>query len=355
MHTLESMTNMGHERVCFHQDEATGLKAIIAVHSTALGNALGGTRRWHYATEEEGLRDVLRLSQGMSYKSACAGLPMGGAKSVVLLPEPEWDATETEARAMGRFVDTLNGVYIAAEDVGTSTQYIDWMAQESKHVKGGEEVCEGGDPSPWTAIGTFNGMKACLAHCGRGADFGGLTVAIQGMGHVGMVLGELLHEAGASLIVTDISESKVSTAVDRFGATPCSVDDILSVECDVLAPCALGSVLGPDQIATLKTEIVCGAANNILVNPERDATTLAERGVVYGPDFVVNAGGVIHLAGLYLGYDRVDLQDRNDAIEHTTAQILADAAGGSTYAAAIALAKGRIAAADPLQESCHAG
>jgi leucine dehydrogenase len=244
MHTLATMTHMGHERVCFHQDEATGLKAIIAVHSTRLGNALGGTRRWHYATEEEGLRDVLRLSQGMSYKSACAGLPMGGAKSVVLLPEPGWVATEAEARAMGRFVDTLQGVYIAAEDVGTSTEYVDWMAQETQHVKGGEVVCEGGDPSPWTARGSFNGMKACLSHCGRSVDFDGLTVAIQGMGSVGMVLSQLLHEAGASLIVADINKASVDTAVERFGATACGVDDILSVECDVLAPCALGAVIG---------------------------------------------------------------------------------------------------------------
>jgi leucine dehydrogenase len=355
INTLEVMSDMGHERVCFHQDEASGLQAIIAIHSTRLGNALGGTRRWHYATEQEGLIDVLRLSQGMSYKSACAGLPMGGAKSVILLPEQGWAATEAEARAMGRFIDTLNGVYIGAEDVGTSIQYIDWMAKETKHVKGGETVCDGGDPSPWTAKGTFNGIKACLSHAGRGNDLGGLRVAIQGIGHVGMVLAELLHDAGAELIVADIHSHAVQQAVDRFGATPCAIDTILASHCDVLAPCALGGVLGRNEIAALQTDIVCGASNNILVNPDRDAQTLAERGIVYGPDFVVNAGGLIHLAGLYLGLTEADLLERNDAIECTTAHILEDADGGSTYAAAVALAQTRIAAGDPLQEQCHAG
>ncbi len=352
---LETMTAMDHERVCFHQDAESGLKAIIAVHSTRLGNALGGTRRWHYATEHDGLVDVLRLSQGMSYKSACAGLPMGGAKSVVLLPEPNWAATETEACAMGRFIHSLNGAYIGAEDVGTSIQYVDWMAQETPHVKGGEAICNGGDPSPWTAKGTFNGMKACLAYAGRGEGFGGLRVAIQGMGHVGMVLAQLLHEAGAELIVADINDASVQEAVRRFGATPCCTDDILRAECDVLAPCALGAVLGPAEIDALQTDIVCGAANNILVDPDRDAATLAAQGVVYGPDFVVNAGGVIHLSGIYLGFSESSLLERNDAIEGTTARILNDAAGGSTYESAVALAKSRIAAGDPLQESCHAG
>lgn len=256
---------------------------------------------------------------------------------------------------MGRFVDTLEGAYIAAEDVGTSMQYVDWMAQETVHVRGGETSCDGGDPSPWTALGTFNGMRACLDHMGRGRNLGGLTVAIQGMGHVGMVLGELLHDAGASLIVSDIDESAVDQAVARFEATPCDLDSILTVECDILAPCALGAVLGPTQIEQLRADIVCGAANNILVDPDRDSDLLAERDIVYGPDFVVNAGGVIHLAGLYLGYTETDLRERNDEIEGTTARILAEAAGGSTYRAAISLAKSRIASGDPLQEGCHAG
>lgn len=355
MHTLETMTQMGHERVCFHQDPESGLKAIIAIHNTRLGNALGGTRRWYYENENEALFDVLRLSQGMSYKSACAGLPMGGAKSVVLLPTPGHEATEAEARAMGRFVDTLDGVYIAAKDVGTSIQYVDWMAEETQHVKGGEAVSDGGDPSPWTAKGTFNGMKACLAHLGRAVDFNGLTVAIQGMGHVGMYLGAYLHEAGARLIVADINEQSVATACERFGATAVGTDKILSAECDILAPCALGAVLGTAQIDALQTGILCGAANNILVDPDTDAKRLAERDVLYGTDFVVNAGGVIHLAGLCLGYTEADLQERNDAIEGTTAHILSDAAGGSTYEAAIALAKSRIESGNTLQESCHAG
>ena len=208
MHTFGQMMERGHERVCFHHDEETGLRAIIAIHSTRLGSALGGTRRWHYATEEEALFDVLRLSEGMSYKAACANLPMGGAKSVILTPEPNSPRTEAEARAMGRFIDTFSGDYIAAEDVGIDTQFIDWMSTETDHAMGGETVSTGGDPSPFTAKGTFNGMKACLRFQGKDPDFHGLRVAVQGLGHVGMDLCRILHTAGAELTVADINQSR---------------------------------------------------------------------------------------------------------------------------------------------------
>ncbi len=344
MHVFGQMIDRGHERVCFHHDPQTGLRAIIAIHSTKLGPALGGTRRWHYATEEEAIFDVLRLSEGMSYKAACAGLPMGGAKSIILLPEHGHPATEAEARAMGRFVDTLSGDYIAAEDVGLNPQFIDWMAMETDHAMGGETVSTGGDPSPFTAQGTFNAMKACLRHLRKDRDFAGMTVAVQGLGHVGMDLCRILHEQGAALKVADINESRVADAVDSFGAEAVDATQILQAKCDILAPCALGAVIGPIEARRLQATVVCGAANNILVDPEREGISLAEKGVLYAPDFVANAGGLIWLAGLHLGYSREELDRRNDAIEDTMLEIL-DAATDcpSTHHAAIAVAACRFA------------
>jgi leucine dehydrogenase len=345
VHTFGQMIEHGHERVCFHHDAETGLRAIIAVHSTTLGAALGGTRRWHYATEEEAIFDVLRLSEGMSHKAACANLPMGGAKSIILLPKHGHVATEAEARAMGRFIETFSGDYIAAEDVGLNPQFIDWMAMETNHVMGGETVSTGGDPSPFTARGTFNAMKACLRHQGNEPTFSGLTVAVQGLGHVGMDLCSILNSEGAHLHVADIHEGRVTEATEAFGAKAVDVSNILQAKCDILAPCALGAVIGPDEIRRLNTSILCGAANNILVDPERESIALAERGILYAPDFVANAGGLIWLAGLHLGYDREELDRRNVEIETTTLEILdASTAYQSTHHAAIAVAERRYAA-----------
>ena len=206
---FDQLTERGHERICFHHDPATGLKAIIAIHSTALGNALGGTRRWYYKNEADAIYDVLRLSKGMTYKAAVSGLPMGGAKSVIMLPNPEHPRTKEEALAMGRFVNTFGGAYIAAEDVGVDIQFIDWMAAETPHVMGGETVSRGGDPSPWTAMGVFHGMRACLIRSGRGDDFSDITVAVQGVGHVGQNLCQLLTDAGATVYVADINQKKI--------------------------------------------------------------------------------------------------------------------------------------------------
>ena len=344
MHTFGQMIDRGHERVCFHHDAKTGLRAIIAIHSTALGPALGGTRRWHYATEEEALFDVLRLSEGMSYKAACANLPMGGAKSIILLPEHGTAATKAEAQAMGRFVDTFAGDYIAAEDVGLNPQFIDWMAGETKHVMGGETVSTGGDPSPFTARGTFNAMRACLRHLRRDGDFTGLHIAVQGLGHVGMDLCRILHTAGASLTVADIDQTRVQAAMTDFGANAADVSTILQTECDMLAPCALGAVLGPDEIKRLRTTVVCGAANNILVDPSRDAMQLSQADILYAPDFVANAGGLIWLAGLHLEFSREELDRRNAEIEETMLEVLESSTDyPSTHHAAMAMADRRFA------------
>ena len=357
MNNFGQMIERGHERICFHHDADTGLRAIIAVHSTKLGSALGGTRRWHYATEEEAIFDVLRLSEGMSYKAACANLPMGGAKSVILLPKSGMPATEAEARAMGRFIDTFSGDYIAAEDVGIDTQFVDWMATETNHVMGGEQASSGGDPSPFTAKGTFNGMKACLRHRGDEPTFEGLTVAVQGLGHVGMDLCRILHAAGANLVVADINDACTCEAVELFDAERVTANAILQVPCDILAPCALGAMIGQEQIKRLQTTIICGGANNILVDPERDAAALHAKGVLYAPDFVVNAGGLIWLAGLWLGMGRDELDARNDAIEDTTLEILEESRSlPSTHHAAIAVAQRRFAEGPTSErETAHAG
>ena len=341
---FEQMTARGHDRLCFHHDKETGLRAIVAIHSTALGNALGGTRRWYYESEADAVYDVLRLSKGMTYKAAISGLPMGGAKSVIMMPSRDFGRTEAEARAMGRFVDTFHGAYIAAEDVGVDTQFIDWMAHETNHVMGGETVSRGGDPSPWTALGVFHGMRACLLQAGLGEYFAGKTVALQGVGHVGQNLCKLLHEAGAKLIVADINKTNLDTAVDKFGATVAHVDDILKAECDILAPCALGGVIDGNNIEHLRCPIVCGAANNILDDPEEDAVALKTAGIVYGTDFVVNAGGLIHLAGMHLGMSDDELVLKNDEIFTTTQQILElTEHSASSYAAAVEIAEQRIA------------
>jgi leucine dehydrogenase len=343
MNILEQMIERGHERVCFHQDPESGLRAIIAIHSTVLGNALGGTRRWHYATEADALYDVLRLSEGMTYKAAAAGLPMGGGKSVILLPKPGFTATEERARAMGRFVDTFNGDYIAAEDVGVNTQFVDWMALETKHVMGGEKVSRGGDPSPYTAQGTINAMKACLSRLGRPADFSGVKIAIQGVGSVGHNIARILTDSGAELTVADINNANVERAVDELGATAVRPEEILTVECDILAPCALGGVINTNLARKLKCQVVCGAANNILDDPDEDSGVLQNLNILYAPDFVANAGGLIRLAGLYLGMSESQIDQKITDIETTMLDIFARSDNEqSTHAAAIAYANARI-------------
>jgi len=341
MKLFEMLADQGHERLTFHHDEATGLRAIIAIHNSVLGNALGGTRRWAYTDEAEAVRDVLRLSEGMTYKAAAADLPMGGAKSVILA-KPGVASTEIEARAMGRFVNTFGGAYIAAEDVGVTPQFVDWMAQETEHVMGGDSVSHGGDPSPFTALGCFNAMKACLKHLGKKVDFAGLTVAVQGVGATGYCVAKLCADAGASVIVTDTNQLNLQRALKDLGVQA-SNNDIFSTPCDILAPCALGGVLDENTIRNLKCTIVCGTANNQLLKPIEDGARIKSAGVLYGPDFIVNAAGLIRLAGLYLGLTEAQINIKIDQIEQTTATVLKEAGSlPSVYEAAVAYAKRRI-------------
>jgi leucine dehydrogenase len=344
MHVFENIINRGHERVAFHHDPVTGLRAIIALHSTKLGNALGGTRRWFYETEDDALHDVLRLSQGMTYKCAAAGLPMGGGKSVIMTAKPGVPATEAEARAMGRFVDTFSGVYIAAEDVGVNTQFVDWMALETRHVMGGEKVSVGGDPSPYTAQGVVNAMKAALTYTGRKPDFKGLTIAIQGVGNVGTNIVRIVSQAGAKCVVADINPDNVARCVRQYGARDVAPTDILTTKCDILSPCALGGVIDGQLAHQLNTKMVVPGANNMLDDPDEDAVILKSLGITYVPDFIANAGGVIQLAGLYLGYDERKLAELIANIERTSLEVLrANETARSAYEAAVNVAEQRIA------------
>ncbi|MDH4072433.1 MAG: amino acid dehydrogenase [Gammaproteobacteria bacterium] len=288
-----------HERVVFCHDAATGLKAIIAIHSTALGPAAGGTRLWTYASDDEALHDVLRLSQGMSYKNAMAGLRFGGGKAV-LIRTPDFDGSDALYERFGEFVDQLNGSYVTAEDVGMSVDIMEKVARRTKYVAGLSLKAgrAGGDPSPKTAFGILKGIEAAARSKLERDDLAGLRVAVQGVGHVGYHLCRYLHEAGAGLVVADIDSSRVQRAVDEFGATGVPLEDLLSQDVDVVSPCALGAILNARSIPALRAAIVAGGANNQL-ETAGDGQRLHDAGILYAPDYVINGGGIINVAAEY--------------------------------------------------------
>jgi leucine dehydrogenase len=281
-----------HEHVSFFYDQATELKAIIAIHNTNLGPALGGCRMWDYASDEEALHDVLRLSQGMTYKAALAGLAIGGGKSVII-GNPKKLKSSALIKKMGEAVEALGGRYIVAEDVGTSVEDMNQMSETCNYVTGLLKNSQGsGDPSPVTAYGVFIGIKSAVEYRLKRDHLKGLRIAVQGLGHVGNYLCQLLHEEGALLTVTDINQEGVDRAVREFGATPVGVDEIYDVEADVFAPCALGAVINDETIKRLKVQIVAGAANNQLAEA-RHGAMLAASDILYAPDYAINAGGLI--------------------------------------------------------------
>ncbi|HEX2140380.1 MAG TPA: Glu/Leu/Phe/Val dehydrogenase dimerization domain-containing protein [Woeseiaceae bacterium] len=290
-----------HERVLFCRDAASGLSAIIAIHSTVLGPAAGGCRLWRYESEDAALYDVLRLSQGMSYKNAMANLDFGGGKAVIL-KTADFSGSEALFEKYGDFVDSLNGSYITAEDVGMSVEIMETIARRTKYVTGlpKKEGQAGGDPSPKTAWGIFKGIAAAVQFKLSRDDLEGLSVAVQGIGHVGYSLCRYLHDAGAKLVVADINEERVTAAREEFGATAAGLDDILFQPVDVVSPCALGAILTATTIPKLRTSIVAGAANNQLETPA-DGQRLADAGILYAPDYVINAGGIINVAAEYYG------------------------------------------------------
>lgn len=309
-----------HEMVLFCRDADAGLTAIIAVHSTLAGPAAGGIRMWPYANEDAALVDVLRLSRGMTYKNVMAGLPLGGGKSVII-GDPRHDKTPQLLRAFGRFVDSLGGRYRAAEDVGTSVEDIAVMATQTPYVAGRREIS--GDPSPVTALGVYHGLKATARELFGTADLRDRVVAVQGLGHVGAALCGHLADEGARLIVADLDPVRVAAAVQQFGATVADPAIIHAAACDIFAPCALGSVLTAETIPDLQCKGVAGAANNQLDRPESGAM-LAARGILYAPDYIINAGGIINVAGEIAGhYDRALAVSRAKAIGGTLSDIFA--------------------------------
>ena len=293
MNIIERMNAEGHEQVTMFSDPGSGLKAIIAVHDTTLGPSCGGTRMWPYESEAEAVRDALRLSQAMTYKSAAAGLHFGGGKGVII-GDPHKHKTEALMRAYGRFVDTLGGRYLTTTDVGTTGRDLEYVRQETRHVTGLPVSLGGsGDTSIMTGLGLYMGMKACAEEVWGNGGLQGKTVAVQGFGKVASHLCEHLMEEDARVVVTDVFDAALDRARD-WGLEVTTPDSILSAECDILAPCALGGVLNPQTIPQLKCRVVAGGANNQLLT-EDDGEDLHRRGILYAPDYIVNAGGIINV------------------------------------------------------------
>ena len=342
MKIFEYMEKHGHEQLVFCHDRESGLKAIIGIHNTTLGPALGGCRMWPYADEDDAILDVLRLSKGMTYKNSVLGLVLGGGKCVVI-GDSRKDKTEELFRALGKFVDTLGGRYITAEDVGTTVDDITTVQLETEHVAGLPHIS--GDPSPATAFGVYRGMKAC-AHEVWGSDsLKGKAVAVQGMGHVGYYLCQHLKDEGASLIITDIYEDRVESAVKEFGATAVKPDEIYGVACDIYAPCALGATVNDETIPQFKCKVIAGSANNQLKEP-RHGDELHKRGIVYAPDYVINGGGVTNVAEEFnaAGYNHDRAYNRIAKIYDKIQRIIVISKrdGIPTYKAADVMAEERI-------------
>jgi leucine dehydrogenase len=346
MDIFDSVVAHGHERVLVCSNPDAGLKAIIAIHSTVLGPGLGGVRMWPYASTDEALTDALRLSRGMTYKAAAAGLHLGGAKAVIL-GDSKTQKSETLMRSFGRFVESLGGHYITAEDVGTDTADMETIGAETSWVTG-LPVDRGGsgDPSPVTARGVHQGMKAAAEKVWGSASLTGRSVAVQGLGSVGGYLAGYLAAEGAKVLGCDIDSEACADARERSGVEIVPPEQIYDVDCEVFAPCALGASLNEATIPRLKAKVVAGAANNQLAVEDRDGNELHRRGILYAPDFVINAGGLINVYNEYIGYDRERALRMADGIFATTGRIfaIAERDGIPSYLAGDRHAEERIAA-----------
>jgi leucine dehydrogenase len=331
-----------HEQVSFCFEPSSGYRGIIAIHDTTLGAALGGTRFWNYQSDQEALIDCLRLSRGMTYKAAVAGLNLGGGKSVII-GDNRTTRREPIFRAHGRHVESLHGRYITAEDVGTSTLDMEYIRAETQHVTG--LIGKSGDPSPVTAYGVYRGIKACAKHRFGSDSLSGKTVAMQGCGHVGYYLAELLHREGARLIVTDIDAARIQRVVTDFGAKAVAPEEIYGVAADIFAPCALGGIVNDDTIPKLKVQVVAGGANNQLAQ-ERHGDLLEEKGITYAPDYVINGGGLINVNAELNGWSAERARNKAGEIYDTILRVF-EIAGEEripSYRAADRLAEQRIAA-----------
>lgn len=322
MEIFEKLGKYDYEQLVFCHDDASGLRAIIAIHDTTLGPALGGVRMWAYKTEADAIEDVLRLARGMTYKNAAAGLNLGGGKAVII-GDPQKDKSEALFRAFGRFVQGLNGRYITAEDVGTAEEDMDLIYEETDYVTGVSPAFgSGGNPSPVTAYGVYRGMKAAAQVAFGSDDLSGKTVAVQGLGNVAFNLCRHLHEEGANLIVTDINEQRVHEVVEQFNAKAVSVDAIYDVNCDIFSPNALGGVINDSTVSRFNCHVIAGAANNQL-QEERHGDLLESRGLIYVPDYVINAGGVINVADELIGYNRERAMKKVETIYDVVLKVFA--------------------------------
>ena len=337
-----ALSEHGHEQISFFTEPSSGYRGIIAIHNTTLGPALGGTRFWNYASDADAITDALRLARGMTYKAAVAGLNLGGGKSVIL---GDNKTTKREAlfRAHGRHVEALGGRYITAEDVGTSTADMEFIRAETEHVTG--LLGKSGDPSPVTAYGVYRGMKAAARHRWGSDALAGKTVAVQGCGHVGYYLCKLLHEEGATLVVTDLDAQRVKTVTQDFGARAVGAEEIYAQAVDIYAPCALGAVINDATVPRLQAAIVAGAANNVLAE-DRHGDELERRGIVYAPDYVINSGGLINVNAELHGWSMERARAKAGEIYETILRVfeIAKEEKIPSYRAADRLAEQRIEA-----------
>lgn len=352
MTIFTELQRRGHEQVAFCSDRESGLQAIIAIHNTVLGPALGGTRMWMYRSDEDALRDVLRLSSAMTYKASIAGLNLGGGKAVII-GDPQKDKSEILFRTFGRFVEGLAGRYITAEDVGTDVRDMEFVRMETKYVTGISRALGGsGDPSPVTAYGIYVGMKACAHEVYGNDSLKGKTVAIQGIGHVGQHICGHLAKEGARLVVTDIYEDRAKSAVEKFKAEFVPHEKIAEVQADIFCPCALGGIVNDDTIPKFKFKIIAGGANNQLLDEKSHGQMLLERGILYAPDYAINAGGLINVANELEGYRQDRALTQAEEIYSTLKKIFAIAKQEKipTYLASNKLAEERINRIAPIKQ-----
>jgi leucine dehydrogenase len=341
---FELMQQMGHEQVVFCHDPHSGLNAIIAIHNTTLGPALGGTRLWNYNSHNDALIDSLRLSRGMTYKAAISGLNLGGGKAVIIA-DPSMKS-EALWRRYGKFVDSLNGKYITAEDVNTSARDMEYIAMETEHVTGVPEYMGGsGDPSPFTAYGVFMGMKASAKKMWGNDNLSGKKVLVQGVGHVGQYLVGHLIEDGAKVYITDINDEKIKQTQDKFRTVEVvDGNTIFDLDMDIYAPCALGATVNTESINKMKCAVIAGAANNQLADENVHGPMLIEKGILYAPDFLINAGGLINVAAELEGYNRERVTKNVEKIYERTLAIfnLSETDKIHTQAAAMKIADKRL-------------
>jgi leucine dehydrogenase len=334
----------GHEQVVFCNDKDTGLKAIIGIHNTVLGPALGGTRMWNYANEWEALNDVLRLSRGMSFKSSISGLNLGGGKAVII-GDAKTQKTPELMRKFGEYVNSLSGKYITAEDVGMETKDMDTVREVTQYVTGiSEEKGGSGNPSPITAYGVFMGLKAATKYRFGSDNLEGKKVLVQGIGHVGEVLVQHLTESGAIVTIADINEDRLNAVGQKYGAKIFTGDDWYSAEVDIYAPCALGATINDATIHKIQAKVIAGAANNQLANEVIHGTILKDKGILYAPDFLINAGGVINVYSELANLTRAQVMEKTENIYNTSLEIFkfAETNNITTHQAAMSIAQKRI-------------